>query len=293
MVRVLVMGGGLIGCGWAAAFAGGGHDVVVCDPDPDVARRLDDVWRDAQPVMARLGTLRADARTPRHETSAEGLAAIDLVQEALPEDLGLKRRVLAGLEPQLGADTLLASSSSSLPPEEIAQGLRHPERAFVAHPCNPPYLMPTVELVGHGSTPDEVLDRAEKLYAGMGKTVLRMARPMRGHLVNRLQFALWREAVHLVQTGAATMTDIEKAVTEGLAPRWCLMGPGGVFHLSGGDDGMAGYLAALGDATQAMWSDLGTPDLKAAAGALIAGMNEADPRSVQDQAEARDRRCPR
>lgn len=292
MAQVLVVGGGLIGCGWAAAFAGGGHDVTVYDPDPSVTARLDDVWQTAKPVMAKLETLRADITAPQHQMSLTGLPDVGLVQEALPEDLALKHKVLTALEPHIAQDTPIASSSSGFTPEMIATSLVHPERVFIAHPCNPPYLMPTVELVGHDLTPHAVLDAAERLYTDMGKTVLRMAKPMRGHLVNRLQFALWREAVHLVETGAATLADVERAVTEGLAPRWCLMGPGGVFQLSGGADGMAGYLTALGDATTDMWADLGTPDLGAAGDALSSGIQEADPRSINALTAARDSALP-
>ncbi|MBK0329679.1 hydrogenase [Rhodobacteraceae bacterium F11138] len=292
MARILILGGGLIGCGWAAAFAGSGHDVAVMDPDHSAAERLSETWHEAQPVMAALGTLREATVAPRYIGDIEGSASFDLVQEALPEDLPLKHRALAALEAWIAPETPIASSSSGFTPEMIAQGMTHPDRLFIAHPCNPPYLMPTVELVGQPGSPDAILNQAETLYASMGKTVLRMAKPMRGHLVNRLQFALWREAVHLVASGAASMADVERAVSEGLAPRWCLMGPGGVFHLSGGAAGMAGYLASLGPATTEMWGDLGTPDLTTAHTALISGMGETDPRPTKALAQARDLALP-
>jgi carnitine 3-dehydrogenase len=288
MTQILVIGGGLIGCGWAAAFAGAGHDVCVADPDVNVADRLAQTWKAAQPVMAALGTLRQNASAPRHVVNAGEAQDIELVQEALPENLALKHSVLAALESLIGESTPIASSSSGFTPDMIAAALTRPERLFIAHPCNPPYLMPTVELVGQTATPPDILDAAEALYTDMGKTVLRMAKPMQGHLVNRLQFALWREAVHLVESGAASMADVERAVSEGLAPRWCLMGPAGVFHLSGGDAGMQGYLDALGPATMDMWNDLGTPDLGSAAEALTSGMQNADPRPVAALARARD-----
>jgi 3-hydroxyacyl-CoA dehydrogenase len=293
MANILVIGGGLIGCGWAAAYAGTGHDVVVVDPDVLVADRLEQVWKAAQPVMTALGSMRESVTPPRHVLKADQAPAADLVQEALPEDLRLKHNVLAELEQHIRDTTPIASSSSGFTPDMIACGLKHPERLFIAHPCNPPYLMPTVELVGQSNTPSEMLEDAEALYKAMGKTVLRMAKPMRGHLVNRLQFALWREAVHLVATGAATMTDVERAISEGLAPRWCLMGPGGVFHLSGGDAGMAGYVEALGPATTSLWNDLGTPNLDTAAMTLTEGMTKVDPRSVAEITTARDVSLPK
>lgn len=293
MAQILVIGGGLIGCGWAAAFAGAGHDVAVVDPDVMVADRLEQTWQAAQPVMVALGTMREKTTAPRHVLNVDQAPTADLVQEALPEDLTLKHNVLAELEPLIGKTTPIASSSSGFTPDMIAYGLANPDRLFIAHPCNPPYLMPTVELVGQSNTPPSILDDAEAIYAAMGKTVLRMAKPMRGHLVNRLQFALWREAVHLVATGAATMADVENAISEGLAPRWCLMGPGGVFHLSGGDAGMAGYIEALGPATTSLWNDLGTPNLDTAAKVLTEGMTEVDPRSVAEITTARDAALPK
>lgn len=293
MARILVLGGGLIGCGWAATFAGAGHIICVADPDPKTADRLAETWAAAQPVLTALGILHADAKTPCHVLDVAEAPSPDLVQESLPENLTLKHSVLQALEKVIPTDTPIASSSSGFTPDQIAQGMAHPDRLFIAHPCNPPYLMPTVELVGQAGTPAALLDQADALYTAMGKTVLRMAKPMRGHLVNRLQFALWREAVHLVSTGAASLADVERAVSDGLAPRWCLMGPAGVFHLSGGDAGMAGYLNALGPATTDMWDDLGTPDLGAeTAMALIDGMQDADPRTLKDLAQARDRALP-
>lgn len=293
MARILVLGGGLIGCGWAAAFAGAGHIVCVADPDPKTADRLAETWAAAKPVLTALGTLHGAVKSPQHVLDAAEAEKPDLVQESLPEDLTLKHRALQAIEKVIPTDTPIASSSSGFTPDQIAQGMAHPDRLFIAHPCNPPYLMPTVELVGQAGTPAALLDQADALYTAMGKTVLRMAKPMRGHLVNRLQFALWREAVHLVSTGAASLADVERAVSDGLAPRWCLMGPAGVFHLSGGDAGMAGYLNALGPATTDMWDDLGTPDLGAeTAMALIDGMQDADPRTLKDLAQARDRALP-
>ena len=293
MARILVLGGGLIGCGWAAAFAGAGHSVQVADPDPQTAERLAETWQAAKPVLTALGTLHGAVKSPQHVLDAAEAEKPDLVQESLPEDLTLKYKALRAIEKVIPTDTPIASSSSGFTPDQIAQGMAHPDRLFIAHPCNPPYLMPTVELVGQAGTPAALLNQADALYTAMGKTVLRMAKPMRGHLVNRLQFALWREAVHLVSTGAASLADVERAVSDGLAPRWCLMGPAGVFHLSGGDAGMAGYLNALGPATTDMWDDLGTPDLGAeTAMALIDGMQDADPRTLKDLAQARDRALP-
>jgi 3-hydroxyacyl-CoA dehydrogenase len=287
---VWVLGGGLIGCGWAAAFAGAGHAVVVIDPDPAVAGRLAQVQAQARPVLCGLGTLTPGATIPRHAASmAEAGAAPVLVQECLPERLDLKRAALAALEPHLAADTIIASSSSGLSPDDMAEGLAHPERLLIAHPCNPPYLMKVVELSGGAATAPAIVERARALYAAMGKTVLVLARPVPGHLVNRLQAALWREAVHLAAEGVASLGDIERAVTEGLAPRWCCVGPSTVFHLAGAEGGIGRFVDALGPEFERWWATLGAPRLDDATRArLVEGMDTADPRPVAEIAAARD-----
>lgn len=294
MARVFVLGGGLIGAGWAAAFAAAGEAVTVIDPDPAAAARVAAVWTTARPALARIGRLADDARPAVVvATAAEAGPPPALLQEALPERLDLKRAALSAVEPALDADTIIASSSSGLSPDDLQDALRHPERLVVAHPCNPPYLMPVVELCGGGRTAPAVLDRAEAIYARLGKTVLRMARPMPGHLVNRLQAALWREAVFLVREGVASLADVERAVTIGLAPRWCLVGPSTVFHLSGAEGGMGRFLDALGPEMERWWASLGAPAFDAETRtALVDGMAAADPRPVATIAAERDRLLP-
>ncbi|WP_116087386.1 3-hydroxyacyl-CoA dehydrogenase NAD-binding domain-containing protein [Tropicimonas sp. IMCC34011] len=293
MSRVLILGGGLIGAGWAAAFAGAGHETVVLDPAPDAAERCARVWDEARPVLAALGRPAAEV-APRVVARAEEAGPAHLVQEALPEDLALKHRALIALEPFLPSDAVVASSSSGLTAEEIAAPLQQPDRLLIAHPCNPPYLMPTVEIATGPRTSEVAAAKAVALYTGMGKTVLQLKRPVPGHLVNRLQAALWREAVHLVAEGVASVEDVERAVRVGLAPRWCLMGPSAVFHLADETNGMAGFCRTLGPAFERLWGDLGEPSLdEEVARILDAGMRAADPRPVPEIAAARDRDLPR
>ena len=233
MAKVWIIGGGLIGCGWAAAFAGAGHAVCVIDPDPETADRLEQTWQRAFPVIKHLGHLNDGAIAPHWKPHAEEAGAFpELVQECLPENLALKVAALAALEPFLDPETIIASSSSGLSPDDMASKLIHPERLLIAHPCNPPYLMPVVEICGGAATSSATILKAENLFKAMGKTVLKLTRPIPGHLVNRLQAALWREAVHLSNEGYASLGDIERAVSEGLAPRWCFTGPSAVFHLA-------------------------------------------------------------
>lgn len=290
MARVWILGSGLIGGGWAASFAAGGHDVTVIDPDPTAAPRLEVLWRDAFAAMRRMGRAVETPPLPALAVSPQQAgSAPDWVQESLPEKLDLKRSVFAGLEPFLRDDTIIASSSSGLSPDDMATALAVPGRLVIAHPCNPSHLMPVVELCGGSQTTALVMEQATVLFEGLGKTVLRMNKPMPGHLVNRLQAALWREAVHLASEGVASLGDIERAVTLGLAPRWTIIGPSTVFHVSGGEGGMERFLEALGPEFERWWATLGAPSLDAQTRkVLVEGMAEADPRPVHEIAAARD-----
>ena len=292
MTRVAVIGGGLIGAGWAAAFAGAGYGTVVIDPDPGAGERVASTWERARSVLAQLGNLADDAvQPPVVATLPEG--GFDLVQEALPENLDLKRRVLVGIEAATGPETIIASSSSSFTAEAIGEGLARPQNLLIGHPCNPPYLMPVVEIAGGAATTPETLARARAIYEAMGKTVLELKKPVAGHLVNRLQAALWREAVHLVSTGAASLEDTERAVTEALAPRWCRLGPMSVFALAGADRGMEGFLDALGPQFQALFDDLGAPVLDAeTCAALARAYEQANLPPLADIAADRDATMP-
>lgn len=291
--RVWILGGGLIGGGWAAAFAGAGHDVTVIDPDANAPARLARQWRPAFEAMERRGIARPAEMPAIVAEAARAPADPDWVQESLPERLALKQSALAALEPLIGQDAIIASSSSGLSPDDMAEGLRHPGRLVIAHPCNPSYLMPVVEICGGSRTSAGVMDRAAAMFEAMGRTVLRLNRAMPGHLVNRLQAALWREAVHLAREGVASLGDIERAVVLGLGPRWAVMGPSAVFHVSGGERGMAGFLDTLGPEFERWWATLGTPALDAGTKRLLVeGMADADPRPVSEIAAARDAALP-
>lgn len=292
MTRIAVIGGGLIGAGWAAAFAGAAFDTVVVDPDPGAAARIAATWETARGVLAKLGNLAENAPPPAVVTALPDCGA-DFIQEALPEDIELKRRVLAGIEGMIRPDAVMASSSSSFPADAIGASLARPERLLIGHPCNPPYLMPVVEIAGGAATSPDALAKSRAIYETMGKTVLELKKPVAGHLVNRLQAALWREAVHLVATGAASLEDTERAVSLALAPRWCRVGPMSVFALADAERGMAGFLDALGPQFQVLFDDLGAPILDAKTCAAIArAYEEADLPGLPQIAADRDATMP-
>jgi 3-hydroxyacyl-CoA dehydrogenase len=242
-VKVAVVGAGVIGASWARLFLAHGHEVVATDPAPDA--------RDSLPEGVTVVDDPADA-----------VADADFVQENGPERLEVKHALLAVLDAAAGPDVVIASSSSALRPTDLARGAPgHPERVLVGHPFNPPHLVPLVEVVPGEATSEAAIEAAMAFYTGVGRTPLRLRAELPGHLANRLQAALWREAYSLVERGVATVADIDTAITEGPGLRWAGVGPISGQHLSGGPGGLAHVLEHLHPGTEALWADLGSPTM--------------------------------
>jgi len=277
-LRVAVVGAGVIGCGWTSHLLGQGLEVTVTDPAPDARARVYAEVRATLPALVRLGRDTAGWRERLRFTPelAEAVADADVVQENGPEREDLKAALMADLDMLTPATTLLASSSSGTLPSTLASMCpRHPERVVVGHPFNPVHLIPLVEVVGAPDTPAGVVDRAMAFYAGIGKRPIHVRQELPGHLVNRLQVALWREAYSLVERGAATVADIDTAIAHGPGLRWALLGPLLNQHLSGGPGGLAHVLEHLGPPTQRWMDDLGAPRLTPAlAEALVRGVDD-------------------
>jgi carnitine 3-dehydrogenase len=198
------------------------------------------------------------------------------VQENGPERLDVKSALMHDVDALVAADVVIASSSSSMMPSRLAaMCARHPGRVVVGHPFNPVYLIPLVEVVGTPDTPSAVIDAAMAFYAGVGKHPVHVRQEVPGHLANRLQAALWREAYSLVERGVATVADVDQAISHGPGLRWALLGPLANQHLSGGDGGLAHVLAHLGPPTQELMDGLGAPLLTPQlAEALVAGVDQ-------------------
>ena len=290
--RVGVVGTGVIGAGWAAHFLRQGMDVIAWDPAPDapakLARTLDQVW----PTMERLG-LKPGASRDRI-TVANSLAALadeaQVVQESATENLEVKIDLLAELDAAAPPEVVLISSTSGFAMSDMQVRCRHPGRTVVGHPFNPPYLMPLVEVVGGARSDPEVVDWAVAFYQSIDRRALRMARELPGFVANRLQEALWREALHMVAAGEATVEEIDAAIVDGPGLRWAIMGPCLTFHLAGGEGGMAHMLDHFGPALLEPWTRLEapelTPDLR---DRMVAGCeDEAGARSVADLIAERD-----
>ncbi|MCA0145086.1 3-hydroxyacyl-CoA dehydrogenase NAD-binding domain-containing protein [Blastococcus sp. LR1] len=284
-----VVGAGSIGASWTALALGRGLRVVATDPAPGaeealrstVAARLTEM---DQAVDQSLLTFTGDL--------AEAAAQADLVLEGGPERLDVKQSIFAALDAAARPDVVLASSSSGLLPSSFQSACaRHPERVLVAHPFNPPHLVPLVEVVGGELTSDDAVQATVTTMAHWGKRPIHLRRELPGHVVNRLQAALWREAYYLVEQGVVSVEDIDVAISNGPGLRWALLGPFATQHLSGGPGGMAHVLEHLGPPMVEWWRDLGSPELTPElAETLVEGVRaEFEGRSEADVMARRDR----
>lgn len=259
--RVAVIGAGTIGASWAAYFLSRGIQVSAGDPSPGAPDLLRRMIATAWPVLMRLGG-RADADPDAWTFDADparACAGCDFVQESAPERIGIKQDLLARIDAALPEDVVIASSTSGLLASRLSERCAHPGRVVIGHPFNPPHLIPLVEVVGGAKGSPEAVAAAMGFYRAIGKHPIEIRKEVPGHLANRLQAALWREAVHLVAEGVATVADVDAAISEGPGLRWALMGPHVTFHLAGGEGGIGHFLHHLLPAVTSWWDDLGHP----------------------------------
>ncbi|MGE8066014.1 3-hydroxyacyl-CoA dehydrogenase NAD-binding domain-containing protein [Pseudomonas sp. NPDC089569] len=276
--NVAVLGAGVIGASWAALFLASGRDVAVFDPAEGMETFVRDYVKNAWPTLTELGLVKAGApgELSFHATAAQAVKSADFIQESVPERLHLKHALYAEIEPQLKAGAIVASSASGLPLSEMQAGWKDPSRFILGHPFNPPHLIPLVELMVNDKTADGVIERAEQFYDLVGKVTIRVNREVPGHVANRLQAALWREAIHLVKIGAASVKDVDTAVWAGPGLRWAAMGPTMLFNLGGGPGGLESFCEKYTESFHRWWDDLGNPRLDAQTAALLVdGVNEA------------------
>ncbi|CAB3934126.1 3-hydroxyacyl-CoA dehydrogenase NAD-binding domain-containing protein [Achromobacter insolitus] len=291
--RVAIVGAGTIGASWAALFLARGLEVVVSDPAPDAESLTRARVQAAWPVLAELGHVLpgASADALRFEPELEAaLAGADFVQENAPEREDFKTSLFARMDAVLPPHVIVASSSSGLIMSRLQSQCRHASRFVIGHPFNPPHLIPLVEVVGGEQTSADTIDRCIAFYRKLGKYPIRLNKEVPGHIANRLQAALWREAIHLAAENVASVADIDAAVSQGPGLRWALFGPHMTFNLGGGAGGLANFMDHLLGPVQTWWDDLGapnvTPELQQR---LIAGVNaEAGTRSIADLVQARD-----
>jgi len=290
--RVAVVATGVIGASWAAYFLARGLEVEATDPSPGAEARLREAVAQHWPTMVRFGL--ADGASPErlrfHPRLEDAVAEADFVQENGPERIDIKTDLFRRMDAAAPPAALLASSSSGLAISAVQSECRHPERVVLGHPFNPPHLIPLVEVVGGAQTSAEAIARAMAFYSAIGKRPIHVRREVKGHIANRLQAALWREAFHLVEQGVASVADIDTAIAHGPGLRWALMGPILTFHLAAGDGGIGSMLDHFGPALLEPWTRLEapvlTPELR---DRVVAGATEAaNGSSVAELARRRD-----
>jgi 3-hydroxyacyl-CoA dehydrogenase len=293
--RVAVIGAGTIGASWAAIFLARGLEVAAYDPAPQAEAFARRFIANAWPTLETLGSVEQGASQDRisfFRTAAAASEGAAFVQENGPEREDAKIALFAEIDGAAPPQSVVASSSSGLLISRVSVKCKHPERCVIGHPFNPPHLIPLVEVVAGKSTSPQAVDAAMAFYREIGKHPIRLNKEVTGHIANRLQAALWREAVHLVADGVASVADVDAAIAYGPGLRWALMGPHLTFHLAGGEGGMANFMNHLRPALETWIADLGEPTFTPQVQkAIVDGVDkEAAGRSIADLQAWRDRK---
>jgi 3-hydroxyacyl-CoA dehydrogenase len=292
--KVVVIGTGVIGASWCAFFLAKGLDVVATDIAPNAKASLDAYIKSAWPLLEGLG-LSPGASLDRLSFTGsmdDALKNADLVQENGPERLDFKQDLYRHMDQMLAPDVIIASSSSGLTMTGIqAKCEKHPERCVIGHPFNPPHIIPLVEVVGGDQTSEETIERAMAFYAALGKKPIRLYKALPGHVANRLQAALYKEMLYLIEQGVLSVEDADAAVCYGPGLRWGVMGQSLQWHLGGGAGGIDHFMEHLMPPLEGMMKDLRAPDVNdALKKKVIAGVRtQAGTRSVEELAEAENR----
>ena len=288
--RIAIVGTGVIGASWAAQYLARGFDVIATDPAPNAEDNMRKYVDDAWAVLTGIG-LSPGASRDRLEFTADmkkALSNADFVQENGPERVDFKIKLYAEMDAVTPPDSLIASSSSTLTMSVVQAKCEHPERCVIGHPFNPPHVIPLVEVVGGAKTSPAAIEKAMAFYNSIGKRAILLRKEVPGHVANRLQSALYREVLYLIEQGVLSVADADDAVSWGPGLRWGVMGPSLQFHLGGGAGGIQHFIDHLLPAMEPLWKVLGTPGLtpefkqRLAAGTV----EEAAGRSVAELAEA-------
>ena len=269
IAKAACIGGGVIGAGWVARLVYNGIDVAVFDPAPDVRSRVEAVVANADRAYAKL-TMAPKPKAGRIVISDSVAAAVDgagWIVEAVPERLDVKQAVYAEIERAAPADAIVASSTSGILPSDLQAKMDRPGRLLVAHPFNPVYLLPLVELVGGGETSGDTVERAKAFLSAIGMKPLHIRKEIEAFVADRLLEAVWREALWLVKDGIATTEEIDDAIRFGFGLRWAQMGLFETYRIAGGEAGMRHFLAQFGPCLAWPWTKLtDVPDFDDAAG---------------------------
>jgi 3-hydroxyacyl-CoA dehydrogenase len=291
--KVALVGTGVIGASWATLFLAKGLDVVATDPAPNAEKLLRETIARQWSAMETLGLSAGASQDRVSFTSSleEAVADADFIQESGPERLDIKRELYARMDAAARPDVIIATSSSGILISEVQTACKRPDRVLVGHPFNPPHLIPLVEVVGGKATSPDTIDDAMEFYAAIGKRPIHLKKEVKGHVANRLQAALWREAFALVQDGVASVADIDTAIAHGPGLRWALLGPFLNLHLSGGPGGLRHVMDHLGPPIESWWADMRpvTIDEPLKAAIVAGGEDELAGKSMADITADRDR----
>ncbi len=287
-----LLGTGVIGGGWAARALHFGIDVVAADVKPEMEEWIRGAVANAEGALARLTFAplppkgRLSFTTDLHAMARQA----DFIQENIPEQLELKQRVLADVSRHAPPEVVIASSTSGLMPSDLQRDMNAPERFLVAHPFNPVYLLPLVELVGGQRTAAATLEAASEFFRYIGMHPLRVRREVPGHLTDRLQEALWREILHMVNEDVATTGELDDSIVYGPGLRWAAMGTNLIYHLAGGETGMRHMLRQFGPCLKWPWTKLEAPELtEGLIDKMVAGTQaQAAGRSIRELERLRD-----
>lgn len=258
MPKAAIVGGGVIGGGWAARFLSHGWDVAVFDPHPEAERRISEVLSNAR----RSFPLLCDAELPTEGTLhyadsiATAVANCDWIQESVTEDLQLKHKVFADIQAHCSDDVIIGSSTSGFTPTDLQKTAARPQQILVAHPFNPVYLLPLVELVASAKTDPDITSRASDILDSVGMKPLRVRKEIDAHIADRFLEAVWREALWLIKDGIATTEEIDDAIRFGFGLRWAQMGLFETYRVAGGEAGMRHFIGQFGPALQFPWTKL-------------------------------------
>jgi carnitine 3-dehydrogenase len=273
-----IVGGGVIGGGWAARYLLNGWDVRVFDPDPAAARKLGEVLENARRALPMLYdcAMPREGRLTFHDSLSAAVDGAAWIQESVPERLALKHEIYRDIQQACGPDAIIGSSTSGFKPSELQQGARRPEQIIVAHPFNPVYLMPLVEVVGSDSNPPGFIDRARGMLRDLGLYPLHVRKEIEAHVADRFLEAVWREALWLIKDGIATTEEIDNAIRYGFGLRWGQMGLFETYRIAGGEAGMKHFINQFGPALQWPWTKLmDVPDLTDELAGRIAAQSDA------------------
>jgi carnitine 3-dehydrogenase len=261
--NIAIVGTGVIGASWASYYLSRGFSVIATDPAPNaeagLRKYVDEAWK----ILSKTG-LSPNASRDRLSfapSMAQALAKADFVQENGPERPDFKVKLFAEMDDATPPDSIIASSSSGITMDVIQSGCKRPERCVIGHPFNPPHVIPLVEVVGGAKTSPETIESAMAFYSSIGKKPIRLFKALPGHVANRLQAALYREVLYLIQQGVLSVADADVAVSYGPGPRWGVMGPSLQWHLGGGAGGIHHFMEHIMGPMESWMKALGTPDI--------------------------------